>query len=310
MPGISYSGILKKLSPEEEDFKQELKEHVQYLAEKIGERNVWHYESLAATADYIKSVLTRYQLNVKMQNFKVQGKTVSNIEAEILGTTRAREIIIVGAHYDTCIGSPGANDNGTGVAALLAIARLWQQKCFQRTLRFVAFVNEEPPFFQSDDMGSYVYAKKAKEQNERIEAMFSLETIGYYSNKKGSQKYPIPFSLFYPDRGNFIAFVSNLESAKLLKRCVKSFRDNTAFPSQGAAAAQWIPGIAWSDQWSFWKMGYPALMITDTAPFRYPHYHLSTDFLQYIDFDCLARVTNGFYKVLCDLLGMNGAENE
>jgi len=303
MPGDSYLGMFNNLSPEEEALKHELKGHVQYLAENIGERNLWHYESLAAAAEYIKSVLTRYQYKVKMQNFEVQGKTVSNIEAEILGTSRTQEIVIVGAHYDSCIGCPGANDNGSGVAALLTVAHLLHQNRFQRTLKLVAFVNEEPPFFQSDFMGSYVYAKQAKEQNENIKAMFSLETIGYYSNKKGSQKYPIPFSLFYPDRGNFIAFVSNLESAELLKSSVKSFRDNTAFPSQGAAAAQWIPGIAWSDQWSFWKMGYRAVMITDTAPFRYPHYHLGTDLQKYIDFDCLARVTLGLYGVFCDLLG-------
>jgi Zn-dependent M28 family amino/carboxypeptidase len=304
MPGVSFSGMFKRLSPEEENLKEELKGHVQYLAENIGERNLWHYESLDAAANYIHSVLNQYKCKVNKQSFKVQGKTVSNIEAEFVGTTLAQEIVIVGAHYDTCIGSPGANDNGTGVAALLAIARLLEKKNFKRTLKFVAFVNEEPPFFQSDEMGSYVYAKHAKEQNEKIEAMFSLETIGYYSDKKGSQKYPIPFSLFYPDQGNFIAFVSNLESAELLKKSIKSFRENTAFPSEGAAAAQWIPGIAWSDQWSFWKMNYPAIMITDTAPFRYPHYHLGTDLHQYIDFDRLARVTQGLCSVICDQLGM------
>jgi aminopeptidase-like protein len=302
MPGESFSGELGRLNAEEKVLAKELKQHVEYLSHHIGERNLWNYDSLNAAATYIDTVFNKYTCKVNRQNFEVLDKSVCNIEAVFEGTTAAQEIIVVGAHYDTCIGSPGANDNGSGVAALLSMARLLEQKNFERTLKLVAFVNEEPPFFQSDEMGSYVYAKQARKNREKIEAMFSLETIGYYSNEKGSQKYPIPFSLFYPDQGNFIAFVSNLESAKLLKKSIKLFREHTLFPSEGAAAAQWIPGIAWSDQWAFWKMAYPAIMVTDTAPFRYPHYHLSTDLLQYIDFECLARVTHGLSNVISNLL--------
>ena len=144
-------------------------------------------------------------------------------------------------------------------------------------VRFVAFVNEEPPWFQTEEMGSLVYARRVKKQGERIVAMLALETIGCYSDLPKSQHYPAPFSLFYPDTGNFIAFVGNMDNAPWVKQLLTAFRRHAQFPSEGAALWEWIPGVAWSDHWSFWKEGYPAVMITDTAPNRYPYYHTGAD---------------------------------
>jgi Zn-dependent M28 family amino/carboxypeptidase len=177
-------------------------------------------------------------------------------------------------------------------------------------MRFVAFVNEEPPFFQTNEMGSYVYAKRARQRKENIIAMLSLETIGYYSDEQGSQKYPFPFSLFYPNVGNFIGFVGNLESKKLVHRAIASFRKKTKFPSQGIAAAQWLPGIGWSDQWAFWKENYPAIMITDTAPYRYPYYHTASDTANNIDYECTARVVAGLKHVVLDLVNLKKIKNK
>lgn len=226
---------------------------------------------------------------------------MKNIEAEMTGSKKPEEIIIVGAHYDSVSGSPGANDNASGVAALLELARNFKEQSPERTLRFVAFVNEEPPYFQTEEMGSRVYARRSRERGENIVAMISLETIGYYSDAENSQVYPFPFSLFYPSRGDFIGFVSNTSSRTLVRGAIRVFREDAAFPSQGVAAPGWLTGIGWSDQWSFWKEDYPAIMITDTAIFRYPHYHRRSDTPDKIDYDRMARVVEGVGRVVRDL---------
>jgi hypothetical protein len=165
----------------------------------------------------------------------------------------------------------------------------------------VAFVNEEPPYFTTSQMGSFVYAKECRKRKDKITAMLSLETIGFYSDQDGSQSYPPPLSLFYPSKGNFIGFVGNLSSRRLVRRVVGSFREHAKFPSEGAALPGWVPGVFWSDHWSFWKHGYHALMVTDTAPFRYVHYHTPEDTIDKIDFERLARVVAGLEKVVADL---------
>jgi len=199
------------------------------------------------------------------------------------------------------MGSPGANDNGSGVAGVLALARAWAKREPSRTIRFVAFVNEEPPFFQTDLMGSLVYAKHCRDRGDKIVAMFSLETMGCYSSEKGSQKYPFPFGLFYPSHGDFIAFVGNTSNGDLVRGSVKTFRAQASFPSEGGAIPGNLPGVGWSDHWAFWQAGYPAIMVTDTAPFRYPYYHTAQDTPDKVDCDQLARVVDGLSKVLEEL---------
>jgi Zn-dependent M28 family amino/carboxypeptidase len=183
------------------------------------------------------------------------------------------------------------------------MARLLGSQRLARTVRLVAFVNEEPPFFLTGDMGSRFYARRSRERSEKIVAMFSLETIGYYSDAKGSQHYPFPFSLFYPNTANFIGFVSNISSRDLVRQSIASFRQHTAFPSQGAAAPGWMTGIGWSDHWSFWREGYPAIMVTDTALFRYAHYHTPEDTPDKIDYARTARVILGLARVIAELAG-------
>jgi len=243
---------------------------------------------------------------VREQTFVVEGKAVKNLEAELPGQSCPHEIILFGAHYDSVVGSPGANDNATGVAAVLALARFAKQYRFARTLRFVTFANEEPPYFQTPHMGSQVYAREAAQRGERIAAMVSLETIGYYSDLSGSQSYPFPFGFFYPKTGNFIGFVGNLASRDLVRRIVASFRKHTSFPSEGVVAPKIVPGISWSDQWSFWQRGYPGAMITDTAFYRYGQYHSLRDTPEIIDYERVARVVAGLEHVLGELAGLEG----
>jgi len=301
MPGSSYSGPLQSLSACDQEVSVKLKQQISMLAEKIGERNIWKYRNLNASAHYIEKVATELGYEVKKQEYKVENVPVENLEWELIGVSHPEEIILVGAHYDSVSGSPGANDNASGVAAVLEIARLLKRETLSRTIRFVMFVNEEPPFFQTDKMGSRIYASRSRQRGEKIVAMLSLETIGYYCNEKGSQKYPFPFNFFYPDTGNFIGFVGNVSSRSLVREAIDLFRSNTAFPSEGIAAPGWLPGIGWSDNWSFWKEGYPAIMITDTALFRYHYYHSHQDVPDRIDYGRMARVVVGISQIIREL---------
>jgi Zn-dependent M28 family amino/carboxypeptidase len=296
MPGKNISSAAR-LSPEDIDLRAELKSDVQTLAGEIGERNMGHYGQLNAAADFIEDSFSRAGLHPRQDSYEVRGQACHNIEAEIPGTRP--NVVLIGAHYDSVFGSPGANDNGSGVAALLALARRFAGKPAQQTLRFVAFVNEEPPYFLTEQMGSFVYAGRSKARGDRISAMISLETIGYFSDAPHSQTYPSPgLGVFYPTVGNFIGFVSNVHSRALLRRSIALFRKHAKIPSEGAALPSFIPGVSWSDQWAFWQHGYPGIMITDTAPFRYPHYHSATDTPDKLDYDRFALVVSGMQKVI------------
>lgn len=303
MPNDSFRGSLPPLTDEQRRLEDDLRASVQQLAGTIGERNLFHYKQLVAAADYVHTTLAGFGYEVRRQNYLVAGQTCANLEAEVRGTDKPEDILVIGAHYDSVQGSPGANDNATGVAALLALARAFANTQPSCTVRFVAFTNEEPPFFQSRHMGSRVYAQRCHAQGEKIMLMLSLETIGYYSEKPGSQSYPFPLSFFYPSTGNFIAFVSNMEYASWVRQLLTAFRRQAQFPSEGGAVWEWIPGVAWSDHWSFWKEGYPAVMVTDTAPNRYPHYHMATDTPDKIDYARMARVVSGLQRVIMEVAG-------
>ncbi|HSK42808.1 MAG TPA: M20/M25/M40 family metallo-hydrolase [Candidatus Binatia bacterium] len=301
MPGKSFSGALPPLTVTETEIKDNLAKHIFYLADEIGERNVIAYEPLQKTAQYIEDSFKKLGYEVKSQEYTVQMRKVRNLIAEIPGGAKANEIVVIGAHYDTVYDCPGADDNSSGVAALLELARLLKDSHPARTVRFVAFVNEEPPWFQTDDMGSLVYAEQAHKLKDNIVAAVSIETIGMYSDAEGSQQYPAGFKSLYPSKGNFIAFIGNLGSRSLVRDAVSSFRASVKFPSEGSAVPTAVPGVGWSDHWSFWQEGYPAIMITDTAPFRNPNYHQPTDKPDTLNYERMARVVHGLVGVVVDL---------
>jgi hypothetical protein len=303
MPGKSYRGALPPADAALNQLASDLRASVDRLASDIGQRNVLRCpQELADAADYIQAELAAVGYQTTRQEYQVGGTICSNVEAEITGNDQPEEIVIIGAHYDSVVGTPGANDNGSGVAGLLSLARRFSKRKVGRTLRFVAFVNEEPPYFQTDQMGSRVYARRCRERNEQIVAMLSLETIGYYSDDAGSQHYPAPFGLLYPSMGNFIGIVGNLKSRSLVRRVVGTFRKNEPFPCEGGALPALVPGVGFSDQWSFWQEGYHAAMVTDTAMFRYPYYHDPRDTVDKVHFDRVARVVRGLDAVIADLV--------
>jgi hypothetical protein len=291
MPGRSASAALDPLLVEDHDLAARMRAHV--IAIASAEHNMQEPEAYEIAALYGELQLVKAGFAVRRQSFDVKGTAVRNLDVEIRGSNPAAGIVVVGAHYDSVEGAPGANDNGSGVAATLELARLLADWKPVHTWRFVLFANEEPPYFHTQSMGSAVYARKCKADGERIVAMFSLETLGYYSDKPGSQRYPFPFKYVYPDRGNFVAFVANLDGRDLVRETVAAFRKSARFPSEGVAAPGILPGIDWSDHWAFEREGWPALMITDTAPFRYPHYHTANDTPEKVDYERLARVVRG-----------------
>jgi Zn-dependent M28 family amino/carboxypeptidase len=303
VPGKAHRGPLPPLTAEEASLAASLGRHIATIAAR--EHNVAHHGELEKVARHIEATLASFGYVVGRQEYSAGGMPVRNIDAVIEPADNADpDVIVVGAHYDSAPGTPGANDNGSGAAAVIELARLLRDLDgkSRKRIRFVLFVNEEPPYFMTEAMGSLRYARALAGRRERVVAMYSLETIGFYSNEPGSQHYPAPFGLLYPDRGDFVAFVGMLGSRPLLRQTIRSFRAHTAFPSIGGVAPGFVPGIAWSDHWAFAEHGFQALMITDTAPFRYPHYHQPSDTPDKVDREKLARVVKGIERVIRDLV--------
>lgn len=293
MPGFSYQGVLPPADEEMLQLKQRLETHIRFLSEEIGPRNLAHAGSLEQALSYLGGVFSEIGYVTSEHVFDVGRNMVRNLEVEIPGTTHPDEILVVGAHYDTQANAPGADDNASGVAGVVEIARLLSGKTFARTVRFLAFVNEEPPYFQGMTMGSLVYARRCHERGDHITGAVVLEMIGYYSDEPGSQQYPRPFNLVFPSRGNYIGFVSNSSSAAFLRQCIGAFRQSAQFPSEGAICPDRIPDAGFSDHWSFWQQGYPAIMVTDTAYYRNTYYHTPEDTADKLDFESMARVVHG-----------------
>jgi len=281
MPGSAYRGPLD-FTADEKALATRLRTHVEALA--AGERNV----DLERAARYIEQQLGK----TTAQAFRSAGRTVRNIEA-------GAGSVVVGAHYDSVPGCPGADDNASGVAVLIELARM------ALPARFVAFANEEMPYFETDEMGSQVWARDARRRGERISAMLSLEMLGYYRDAPGTQHYPPPLGWLYPERADFIAFVGDLGARRLVRRAIAAFRRHAKFPSEGVAAPAFIAGVTWSDHWSFRSQGYAAIMITDTAFNRYPHYHRPSDTPEKLDYLRMARVTLGLAALIKELANEN-----
>lgn len=298
MPGSTFTGPLPPLTESQKQLATDLRTTVTHLASDIGKRSIYHPKELAESALYLKEQLAAAGYEVDEHSFPTKGSLTPNLEATLKGTSHPDDIVVIGAHYDTTQRSPGADDNASGCAAILALARSFNDKPQPRTIRFVLFPNEELPTGGTPEMGSWIYAEKARADGDHIVAMLSLEMIGYYSDAPGSQKYPAPLSLFYPSTGNFIVFVSRFDDRALVKQCVGAFRSVASFPSEGAALPAVIRDIGRSDHASFWRIGVPALMVTDTANFRNPNYHSATDTPDTLNYLHAARVVEGLEGVI------------
>jgi hypothetical protein len=303
MPGSSFQSMPPALTASEIELSQKLRAHVHKLSVEIGPRRAVQGDSLHVAERYIRDQLAAAAPRGRLRREglgQAQGDP-ANVVLDLPGTVTA-PLIIVGAHYDTAPGgTPGANDNASGAAAALVLASRFAKARHVLPIRVVLFANEEPPYYRTVAMGSLQHAAGCRQRNEAVRAMLSLETMGYYSEQPGSQQYPAPLDLVYPDRGNFIAFVGDLGSRSLVREVIGEFRTTASIPSEGAALPDALPGIGWSDHWSFWQHGYSAVMVTDTATFRDPNYHETSDVIENLDFERLARVVSGLEQTVLSL---------
>lgn len=301
MPGQSYSGPLPPLTGREWKLSESLQNDVTTLAGKIGERSLQKPENLEKAAEYIEQALQAAKYSVSRHTFQAHGKLCHNLEVEIPGIRRPDEIVILGANYDSPPGCPGANGNASGVAALLALARDFSGATSARTLRFVFFVNQSDTAAIPGQNGAMVYANRCAERNEKIVAMINIESLGYYAQDSSSQRYPAPAQFFYPPTGNFIAFIGNSTSRSLVQALIGSFRDSARFPSEGIVFPDNDDSMNFSASRAFGEHGYPALTITDTAPFRYPYHHSTLDTPSRLQYTQMARVLVGLNQIVADL---------
>lgn len=278
---------------------QRLKQIVSALSLDIGPRCYTQRERLAKAAEFIENQMNSYGLAPERQFFLVNGMEYSNVYTEVKGTESTNEIIVIGAHYDTVCETPGADDNASGIAGMLETARLIAESPAVHTILFAAFTLEEPPFFRTRQMGSYIFAEYLHKRNTNIKGMISLEMIGYFTEKEGSQYYPMPlFRWFYPDSGNYIAFVGNLRSRNFANRFTKLFKSFSSVQVESLNATSLVPGIDFSDHLSFWRFDYPAFMITDTAFYRNPHYHAPSDTPETLNYEKMSQIVLGIHNTL------------
>lgn len=304
MPGPSVPTHPVATSDQHRLTEGHLKRHVQRIA---FERNARYRDQLELAARHLECELKSLGFQVRSQTVPSLTGPTRNLEVILnpsTATADQRPLVILGAHYDTAWDTPGANDNGSGVAVLLELARRLRvvtikKKPLNTEFRLVFFTNEEPPHFKTPMMGSFVYAAQLAADKRHVAAMYSLETMGSFSDQAGSQQFPVPgLGQLYPNTGNFIAFIGTTDSRDLIRQSVAAFRESNQLPSEAIAAPGAVQGIDWSDHWSFSQFGYPGLMVTDTAPFRYQHYHEPTDTPEKIDYARLARVTLGLQTML------------
>ena len=282
----------KKLTDAEIETSERLEDIVCRLAEDIGIRNYQHYKNLEKSALFITEAFENMGYAVEIMSYEVNGQIFKNIIAETSNKNFSMDTIIIGAHYDSCF-NPGADDNATGIAGLIELARLFKDVKLNHNLRFVAFVNEEPPFFQTKSMGSFVYTNRIQSSGEKVKVAVVLEMLGYYSENYFSQKYLPLIGPFYPNKANFVAIVGNFKSRKIAHNLYKAFKDSKRFPVERIILPETIPGISYSDHWSFWRVGIPAVMITDTAYLRNSNYHEKTDLPNTLNFGKMAKVIFG-----------------
>jgi len=283
-----------------------LASHVHQLAYVLPAR-ISFEENLTPTLNWIEAQLQAFEKNDRKsyrQSYQADEQTFHNIILEFGPKATANdEIIIVGAHYDTAHGYPGADDNGSGVAGLIELARLLSEnsKLIRQPIQLIFYTLEEPPYFRTEKMGSYIHATSLKQKNQKVKIMIALDMIGYFSDNKNSQNFPFPLlDKIYPDQGNFIAIVGNLSNMGTVRTVKHSFKTATDLPVYSFNSPSFVPGIDFSDHLNFWNMNYPAVLITDTSFNRNLAYHTEHDTADKLDYVKMASVVQAIFKTVID----------
>lgn len=278
---------------------------VTMLAQEVGARSYHDIDRLQRSAEFISEQFNSFGYRASKQPFLFKGNIYNNVIAELPGHASPEKILVIGAHYDTVWKTPGADDNASGVAGLLSMAKALAETRPAKTIRFAAFACEEPPAYRTRNMGSYHYAKSLNEAGERVGGMICLEMIGYFNDAPGSQQYPLPFfKLRYPSKGNYISMVGNMRSRAFTRSIAAAFRRAVDLPVVILNAPAIVIGIDFSDHWSFNRFRYNALMVTDTAFYRNPHYHAATDTPETLDYERMAKVVEGLRAAVEEWGGM------
>lgn len=302
MPGSTDESVIsRELTSDEETTRANLRRHVEFLAAKPRNRDEPEHEK--AVLQYLETELLAAGWKPERTEVAAKRGTFHSIHARKTGTAKPDEVVVLGAHWDTRGPTPGADDNASGCAALLDLAKWLAPLDTERTVELVLWANEEPPYFQTPEMGSLQHAAALRASNTNVVVAISLEMLGYYDPTPGAQKYPPILSLFYPNHGAFVAFVGSMWHRGVVTESAEAFRANSDFPAYGFAGPEMMPGIGFSDQWSFWQHDYPAFMITDTSFFRTPHYHQYSDVPDTLDYDRFARVVVGLRPMITHWVG-------
>lgn len=274
-----------------------LRTHVEKLSKDFHPRNWMEIENLNNCADYIADQFEKAGAMVENQEFKVYGKTYRNVIGRFNAGKGSR--IIIGAHYDTCEQTPGADDNASGIAGLIELAYLLGKHLPEKEIELVAYPLEEPPFYNTPNMGSAVHAKSVAEDKANIAGVVVLEMIGYFDDSKGSQSYPMRMlHLIYPDRGNFIAVIGPWNQGKWVKKIKTGMKGTSDLPVYSMRAPAAVPGVDFSDHKNYWPYGINAVMITDTSFYRNKHYHEDTDTADKLDYDRMAKVVIAVFEAI------------
>lgn len=277
-----------------------IRSHLTALTKTQQFRNHENVDQLNQTADYIHTIFSLYSGNVSFQEYQVNNQTYKNVIGSF-GPENAKRIVI-GAHYDVCGSQEGADDNASGVAGLLELARLLKHQELNYRVDLVAYTLEEPPFFRTQFMGSYIHAKELYESKTEVMGMVSLEMIGYFKDEKHSQSYPVGvLSFFYGNKGNYITLIRKFGAGKFARQFSRKFRNTQTIRTKTFTGPSILPGVDFSDHLNYWKFGYSALMITDTAFYRNRNYHKATDTIETLDIHRMAKVVDGVFQAVIDL---------
>ncbi len=277
-----------------------LEGHVRTLSEDFIPRDASHIGNTKRTADYIERQFHSLGAGtVSDQWYSIGQRRYRNVSLLLGSNDPAIPRIIVGAHYDAYGHDPGADDNASGVAGMIELARLFAADPIETPIEFVGYPNEEPPYFATHDMGSSRHAVAMKKEGRNCRYMIALEMIGYFDDRRGTQDYPLGLlHLYYPSRGNYITVVGNLQERSLIRRFKQGMRGTTPLPVHSISGPAAIPGLDFSDHRNYWREGYPAIMITDTAFYRNKHYHTPEDTADRLDFSRMAMVVVGVYEAI------------
>lgn len=277
-----------------------IKSHLTTITKTGQSRSYRNIDQLNKTADYIRTVFNQYSDSVFIQEYSVYGQIYKNVICSF--GTENKKRIIVGAHYDVCNNQEGADDNASGVVGLLELSRLLKGHKLNQRIDLVAYSLEEPPYFWTEFMGSYIHAKSLVDNKTEVYGMISLEMIGYFKDEKKSQSYPIGLlSLFYGNRGNYITLVKKFGAGQFTRKFCRKYKSTKAIRTKKFTGPPALPGIDFSDHLNYWRFGISALMLTDTAFFRNKNYHKSTDKMETLDIKRMSKVIDGVFYTLTSL---------